>query len=141
MTAVVAAGAGIAGISMLNAGGGSGPGLDNTSWVMEALNGEALPPVPEGTARVPGIEFGEGGRFSATAGCNMMNGTAEISGAAISFPEQMASTMMACPPPLDEAERALSEALGAAAELRMEDGRLLILNSEGAEVIGLAAAP
>ena len=138
--AVVFAGAAVAGLSMLNAAGSAGPEVENSSWVLEELNGEALPALPEGAGRTPGIQFGEDGQFSATAGCNMMNGTAEISGASITFPEPMATTMMACPPPLDELEQSMTAGLGEAAELRLEDGRMLLLNGAGAVVMGFRAA-
>ena len=125
---------------MLNASDSQGTGLENTSWVLEDLNGEALPELPEELNRTPGIQFGADGQFSATAGCNMMNGTAEITGASIAFPEPTAMTMMACPPPLDELEQSMAAGLGEAAELRLEDGRMLFLNSAGAVVMGFSAA-
>ncbi len=140
MAGVVLAGIAVAGVSMVKATAGADTGLENSAWVLEELNGEPLPPMPEGWDRAAGIEFGEDGRFSATAGCNMFNGTAEISGAQLQFPDQMASTMMACPPPLDTTERALGEALSVVAEMRIEDSRLVLLNAEGAEVMGLRAA-
>lgn len=138
--AVVFAGAAVAGLSMLKAGSSDGSGLENTAWVLEELNGEALPELPEGVSRTPGIEFGNGGQFSATAGCNMMNGTAGLAGASISFPEQMASTMMACPPPLDELERSFGAALAEVEELRLDGSRMVFLNAAGAEVMGFSAA-
>lgn len=139
--AVVCAGAAVAGLSMLKANANGAPGLANTAWVLEEMNGAALPEMPEGMARTPGIQFGADGQFSATAGCNMMNGTAEINGAAISFPDQMAATMMACPPPLDELERGMGEAMAEAGEIRVEDSRMLLLNGAGAVVLTFSAAP
>jgi heat shock protein HslJ len=53
-------------------------------------------------------------RFSATVGCNQMIGGYALSGAALRF-EAGASTMMACPPPLDELEFRLRDVLAATA--------------------------
>lgn len=138
--AVVFAGTAIAGLSMLNSAVSAGPDVEGTAWTLEELNGAALPALPEGLSRTPGIAFSEDGRFSATAGCNTMNGTAEISGTSISFPEQIATTMMACPPPLDELEQDMAAGLAAVAELRLEDGRMLFLDSAGAAVMAFSPA-
>lgn len=53
-------------------------------------------------------------RFNATVGCNRMLGGYQLSGASLRF-GNAASTMMACPPPLDGLERKLSEVLSATA--------------------------
>lgn len=74
-------------------------------------------------------------RFSATAGCNQIVGGYETTGETLRF-QQPASTMMACPPPVDQLERRLADALaktatwrinGQVLELRDNDGRSIAL--------------
>ena len=59
-------------------------------------------PIPGGgplTVAFPAPE-----RLAAYAGCNRMMGTADLSGGTVRA-DQLASTMMACPPPLDGADQ------------------------------------
>lgn len=84
--------------------------LKETYWKIVALNG--APVQAEEKAREPSIVFRNDGRFSATAGCNRMNGGYVAKGRAIRI-GPTASTMMACPPPLAERERSLAQALAA----------------------------
>lgn len=107
--------------------------LTDTYWRIDALLGEDLPFV-EGR-REPHIVFGSGEQsgVSATVGCNMMRGSFEAVDGKITF-GPMASTMMACPPPLDGMERSLAAALGATAAYEIE-GETLVLKDAGGEIV------
>jgi uncharacterized lipoprotein YbaY/heat shock protein HslJ/uncharacterized lipoprotein NlpE involved in copper resistance len=71
------------------------------------------------------------GRYSATVGCNMLIGGFEAEGDRLAFGVG-ASTMMACPPPLDDWERALGQVLTATAGWRIIGQTLEFLDAEGA---------
>ena len=95
--------------------------LTNTYWRIVRLGDEAIRP-SEGR-REPHILLRAGDpqsrpRFAATVGCNGMGGGYETAGQALRF-QPGASTMMACPPPLDRLERALA---GHAQFLELFDG-------------------
>lgn len=69
-------------------------------------------------------------RFNATVGCNRMLGGYQLSGATLHF-DNAASTMMACPPPLDRLEGKLSEVLAATAGWRVYGQFLELFDAEG----------
>lgn len=107
--------------------------LENTKWTAAVLNG-----APIETERRPEISFAEGGAFSGSGGCNRFNGQAEISDVSISFPDNMAATLMACPPELEEVERQFFTALPSITTYAMEGDALAFLNAEGEPVIKFA---
>ncbi|WP_170331613.1 YbaY family lipoprotein [Ruegeria arenilitoris] len=104
--------------------------LENTTWNAAVLQGAAL-----NTDKRPEISFAAGGAFSGTSGCNRFNGQAEISGSSIDFPENMAATLMACPPPLDEVERQFLKALQSTTTYALKGERLAFLNAAGEPVV------
>jgi copper homeostasis protein (lipoprotein) len=73
------------------------------------------------------------GRYSATVGCNMLIGGFEQDGESLRF-GLGASTMMACPPPLDGWERALADVLAVTARWRIIGQTLEFLDIDGAPV-------
>ncbi len=81
--------------------------LANTNWKIAILKGETLTPV-EGKREASLILHAAPQRSaSATVGCNRMAGGFETRGATLTF-GRFASTMMACPSPLDQREQALA---------------------------------
>ncbi len=85
--------------------------LTNTYWRIVELFGTEV--VTAEKRREPHLILKEEeGRlsFAATVGCNSMHGGCAVEGENISF-SAVASTRMACPPPLDEMERRLADAL------------------------------
>ncbi len=76
--------------------------------------------------------------YFATVGCNSIRGGLESEGDTLSFGPG-AATMMACPPPLDEAEQALARALGSAATWRMTGTTLEVLDAGGDVVLQAVA--
>lgn len=104
-----------------------------TYWRILALGDGPLPEMPD--FREPHLllrDAEDGPRFSGTVGCNMMLGGYELSGDRLAF-GAVASTMMACPPPLDELERSFAAALEAIASFE-SDGRTLRLRDADGRV-------
>ncbi len=106
--------------------------LENTQWTAATLNG-----APIETDRRPELNFAEGGAFSGTGGCNRFTGQAEIAGNQIEFPDNMAATLMACPPPLDEVERAFFHAMQSVTSYASQGDALALLDAAGEPVIKL----
>lgn len=100
------------------------PRLLGTYWRIVALAGTAIDPFAGGReAAFAVIDGADGPRFTATVGCNRLGGGVTIDGTALTFGRPM-STMMACPPPLDDQERLLADALQAATTWRLDGTRL-----------------
>ncbi|TCM78373.1 META domain-containing protein [Rhodovulum steppense] len=112
--------------------------LANTYWRIDSLMGEDLPPVDG--RREPHLVLLDApeARFRATVGCNQLIGRYERAGDRLTFAAG-ASTMMACPPPLDALERQLSEVLKATRRIRLEGERLDLLGDDGAVLAELRA--
>ena len=79
-------------------------------------------------------------RYAAGVGCNQLVGVVEINGSAVKF-GPAASTMMACPPPLDAWEKAIGGMLERAVSWRGGSETLELLDATGTIVMRLAAAP
>ena len=110
----------------------SEPSLDNTGWIVGTLNG-----APVEAERRPELIFAQNGAFSGSGGCNRFTGQAEISGNQIDFPGNMAATLMACPPPLDEVEREFLKALQTITSFARQGDALALLDGAGEPVIKL----
>jgi heat shock protein HslJ len=82
--------------------------LTGTYWRVVRLGGEPVAPVAD--AREPHLILRRDGRYTATAGCNRLFGGYAVAGGELEL-TVMASTRMACPPPLDALEQALGDAL------------------------------
>lgn len=102
--------------------------LTNTYWRIVKLNGERIGAL-EGHREPHLLLRDDQPRYNATAGCNQIIGGYQIDDQALRF-EAGASTMMACPPPLDSLERRLIEALESTSSwrinaqfLELKDGR------------------
>lgn len=110
------------------------------------VNSEATPPMPDASTMLPAYEWrlsaasnaqGESieallpaagrfmalrfadGRIGVHGGCNRMSGAYTLAGDQLEI-GSMASTQMACPPPLENADRAMSEALSGTLTLAIE---------------------
>lgn len=108
--------------------------LTNTYWKIVTLGGEAVSTV-EGH-KEPRImlksEDGEN-RYSATVGCNQLVGGFTVEGDALTFTGS-ATTLMACPPPLDAQERALAQALGKTRRHAIAGDSLTLFDESGAAI-------
>ncbi len=106
--------------------------IENTEWVAATLNGAPLE-----TEKRPELSFGQGGSFGGSGGCNRFSGQVEISGNRITFPDNMAATLMACPPPMDEVERQFLKAMQSVTTFAMQGNALALLDADGEPVIKL----
>lgn len=93
-------------------------------WRIVEILGTSIDPMAgREEAHIALIEDDDGRRFSATVGCNRMGGGVTVDGKTLRLGPTM-STMMACPPPLDEEERLLAEALEQTTAWRLDGTRL-----------------
>jgi len=104
--------------------------LTDTYWRILSLGGTAVA-AGEGGREPHLVLRSTDDRYSATVGCNMLLGGFETEGDSLTFGVG-ASTMMACPPPLDEWERALGQVLGETAGWRIIGQTLEFLDADGA---------
>lgn len=114
------------------------PTLRNTYWRLLTLAGEPIRPEEAGR-EAHLLLLADEPRFSATVGCNRMLGGFETDGAALRL-RPGASTMMACPPPLDARERSFAAALAATASYRLEGASLVLLAEDGRALATFEAA-
>jgi heat shock protein HslJ len=84
-------------------------------------------------------EFAADGHFASTIGCNRIFGKPDLHGKHIAF-GPMATTRMACTPPLDQLERQYIDALEAVRGYRFESGDLVFLGAAHEELVKLQRA-
>lgn len=108
--------------------------LGNTNWQVDVVNGQSIP-----EDRGAELSFAEGGQFGATAGCNRFMGRVTVKENQILFPEKLASTLMACPPPLDKEETAFADTLQRVARYEMAKDVLRFRDAAGNVVMELSA--
>jgi len=110
----------------------------NTYWRIESLEDRTLAGVPG--RREPAIVFldGAGPRFAASIGCNRLIGGYVREGSSLTF-SPAASTMMACPPPLDTLEQALAKVLSDVRSVRTSGTALELRDEAGAVIARLTA--
>ncbi|MBO9411203.1 MULTISPECIES: YbaY family lipoprotein [unclassified Ruegeria] len=109
--------------------------LDGTNWTAIGINGEVVD-----AKRPPQITFAQGGAFGGTGGCNRFSGQAEISGDSLNFPDNMAATLMACPPELEEVEDQFLAALQTVTRYAMAGDSLVLLDAAGEPVLKFVRA-
>ena len=103
--------------------------LTNTYWKLLRIGDVEIVPADEG--KEPHLTLNEAeGRYAATVGCNNLIGGFESTETTLTF-GMGATTMMACPPPLDEWERLFVQALSATAGWRIDGQALELLDAEG----------
>lgn len=112
--------------------GGSGEALEGPRRRLVSYSeGGSQQPVPdsvEATATfADGIVQGE-------SGCNSFSGGYELSGDSLTF-GPLASTMMACEQPQSDVEAAVLAGLEATATFRVEEGRLVLLDEAGSQLL------
>ena len=130
----------LAGCTTTSADSGSTPStsapatvaLAGTKWTITAIVGSATG--AEGDVRPATMQF-ENGNISATAGCNLMNGSYTQEGATLTF-GPIAMTRMACPAPgLAERETQLGQMLGQPLTVAAgEAGKVTLTNADGAVI-------
>ncbi|MCK0091007.1 META domain-containing protein [Rhodococcus sp. F64268] len=108
-------------------GSGSADDLTGRTFISTEVNGS---PIPGGGPLV--VEFPEPGRLAATAGCNRFAGAVDLADSTLRSPD-LASTMMACPPPRDGADGWLSSLVAESPQWSL-DGDALTLTGDGTTV-------
>jgi heat shock protein HslJ len=86
----------------------------------------------------PSATFADG-TVGGSTGCNRFTASYTVDGDALEI-GTIASTKIACPPPADAVEREYLDALGRVAGWRLENQDLLLLDSDGAELLRYRAA-
>ena len=100
--------------------------LKDTYWKLVELGGAPVTMAP-GQQREQRITLaGSGARLTGFGGCNALSGSYVAQGAALRL-SLLASTRMACAPPLMDLEGRLLKALGATTGYRLEGQKLLLL--------------
>jgi heat shock protein HslJ len=100
--------------------------LAGTSWRVEEMGGERVPPDAEGT-----LEFPEAGKVAGRAFCNRFSGQAVISGSSIRF-GPLAVTKMACGQSAMEREARFLQVLQKAERYAL-DGQALLIYFTGSD--------
>ncbi|MEX0307230.1 MAG: YbaY family lipoprotein [Ruegeria sp.] len=115
---------------LVQAGGQGTATLEDTEWVGIGIDGAVLD-----TERPPQLSFAQGGAFGGTGGCNRFSGQAEINGNSLEFPDNMAATLMACPPGLEEIEDQFLAALQKVTTYAVAGDSLVLLDAAGEPVL------
>ncbi|AQR68917.1 hypothetical protein BZG29_11630 [Janthinobacterium sp. LM6] len=105
--------------------------LTNTYWKLTQLDGAPVTMAPQQEREVR-ITLTDDGKVHGFTGCNQVMGGYTLAGTALRF-TQLASTRMACPPPLMQLESAVLANLNSVTGYRFE-GEYLILLKDGAPV-------
>ncbi len=106
-----------------DSGDGGGASLAGTGWILTDLDSGSV------TGTAPTLDLTETD-VSGTGGCNTFSGTYTTDGDTISF-GPLASTMMACEPPIMEQEAVYFAALDGATTYTVDAGTLTISGDAG----------
>jgi heat shock protein HslJ len=109
--------------------------LVGASWSLAMLQGAPVMPDSTITAR-----FNADGAVSGSSGCNRYRAAYQIDGASMTI-GAAAGTLMACPPPLMEQERAYLSALQATVAFEINADTLTLKDQAGAAVARFVAEP
>lgn len=119
-------------LSACNVGGGtSSLVLDNSHWVLEQINGQAVI-----ADTLPTLSFNEDQKVAGNASCNTFVGSYTLEGNKLSF-GNLASAKMFCAEPegLMDQEGAYLAALESATGYRSEEGKLLLIDDSDSTVL------
>jgi len=103
--------------------------LTDTEWWVEDINGKGVIDRSHTT-----LQFLEQGRVAGDTGCNRYQGSAEITGASISF-GPMAGTRKACAPSLMDQEMGFYQAIEKVVSWEVPDTGLLHLKDTGGNTV------
>lgn len=110
--------------------------LENTKWSAIGIDGDVV-----SGEKLPQLAFESDGAFGGSGGCNRFTGQVEMSGHQISFPENIAATLMACPPEIEQAERQFFDALQRAETYAVAGDSLVMLDQGGEPVLKFVRLP
>jgi heat shock protein HslJ len=100
-------------------------------WAVVEIHG-----APVFDATKTSFKAGADGHIGTTVGCNRIVGSPKVDGSKVTF-APMGATMMACPSPLAEIERAYLAALEGVRSWRVENGALVFVGEDGATLVKL----
>ena len=109
-------------------GGGDPADIEDKPWQLTSATGLTI---PDGV--VPSAAF-TGGNVFGTAGCNTYRASYTLDGDSLEIGEP-AGTLIACPPPVDEFERAYLDALGEVASWELDGEELVLSDADGNELL------
>ena len=101
--------------------------LQERYWRAVEIDGKPLALSPG--ASEPHVVLGQQQRAHGSDGCNRFNGSWRTD-KGLRF-GQLASTMMACPPPIDAQARSFTQALSATADYRVRGKQMELLDADG----------
>ena len=108
--------------------GGDPADIENKPWQLTSATGLT---VPDGV--VASAAFSNGNVFG-TAGCNTYRASYTLDGDSLEIGEP-AGTLIGCPPPVDEFERAYLDALGQIASWELDGEELVLSDADGNELL------
>ena len=114
-------------------GGGDPADIEDKPWQLTSATGVTI---PDGV--VPSAAF-TGGNVFGTAGCNTYRASYTLDGDSLEIGEP-AGTLIACPPPVDEFERAYLDALGEVASWELDGEELVLSDADGNELLRYGVA-
>lgn len=104
----------------------SAESLQHHHWVLEQIDGQ---PITAEKGQHPDLEIGEHLRANGNAGCNRFMGQVELQGQQLRI-TNMASTMMFCPAPQQDWERAMTSTLNDWSEAELSAQHLRFKGSQ-----------
>ena len=109
-------------------GGGDASDIEDKPWQLTSATDLTI---PDGV--VPSAAFSNGNAFG-TAGCNTYRASYSLDGDSLEIGEP-AGTLIGCPPPVDEFERAYLDALGQVATWELDGEELVLSDADGNELL------
>ena len=113
--------------------GGDPADIENKPWQLTSATDLTI---PDGV--VPSAAFTDGNVFG-TAGCNTYRASYTLDGDSLEISEP-SGTLISCPPPVDEFERAYLDALGEVATWELDGEELVLSDADGSELLRFEAA-
>ncbi len=104
----------------------SAESLQHHHWVLEQIDGQ---PITAEKGQHPDLEIGEHLRANGNAGCNRFMGQVELQGQQLRI-SKMASTMMLCPAPQQDWEKAMTSTLSDWSEAELSAQHLRLKGSQ-----------
>lgn len=102
-------------------------------WVAEEIDGAAAHDKAK-----PTLQIGKDGKVSGHGGCNGFFGSAKVDGGKVTF-GQIGSTQMACEQAVMDQEHKFHQALERAATFKIEQGKLVLTDKDGKDILRFAA--
>lgn len=132
----------LAGCATAPANSGAAVPLGNYHWQLASATTAAGQPIAslQANAGPAPVELSFGETFSAYAGCNRMVGSYQLTGDTLRVGSLM-STMIGCPPALDQRDRTLGAALEKPLTIRTRTAQQLVLVTAQGDVLDFTGTP